>query len=63
MPRVKSFFHVILHGENPQVLPFILRMTLKVNPRIFMAQGHSTIGLKDITTIYLLRAQNVTCEN
>jgi hypothetical protein len=54
------FFHVTKLRENPRVLPPILRVVPRVNPRIFRAQGHSTIRLEAITIIYSLRAQHVT---
>jgi hypothetical protein len=57
------FFQIIGPKENLLVFLLILRMVLKLNLRMFKAQGLSIIGLKSITIIYLLRALNVTCGN
>jgi hypothetical protein len=54
MQWIFHFLQVTKPEETPQVLPFISRMLPKVNPRIFRAQGRSTIKFIVITIVYLL---------
>jgi hypothetical protein len=56
------FLQVTLPRENPRVFPFISRMVLRLNPRIFKAEGRSATGLPAIMTIYSLQVQHVSCK-